>query len=108
MSGEQMVKQIRKFLEEPFWPPSLQAMVNYQRLHDDHDGTYEGHLWVMFDQMGDGYLMVDQACKSLRFRTFCGGGQSLRVRNALLMLAEAIRLDNEERPQTHPNPQPDK
>lgn len=33
------------------------------------------------------------------FRTAGGGGRSLRTRNALMLLAEAIRLDNLERPE---------
>lgn len=36
---------------------------------------------------------------TLRFRTFGGGGLSPRTRNALMILAEAIRRDKEERPQ---------
>jgi hypothetical protein len=37
--------------------------------------------------------------QTLRFRTWAGGGHSLRVRQALMVLAEAIRRDNEDRPQ---------
>ena len=39
----------------------------------------------------------------LRFRTGFGG-MSPRARNALILVAEAIRLDNEQSPQHRPNP----
>jgi len=52
---------------------------------------------VIFDRMGDAYLSTGSG-KDIRFRTYGGGGMSLRTRAALLILAEAIRLDNEDRP----------
>lgn len=33
---------------------------------------------------------------SLRYRNYAGGGQSLRVHKALMILALAIKMDNEE------------
>lgn len=94
-----IAKRIKKLLEDSFWPESLSPDVSYQRIHDDHDGTFTGTLSVFIDRMGDVYLTVDRAFEALRFRTMGGGGHSLRVRNALVVLAEAIRLDNEERSQ---------
>lgn len=100
MSAE--LKQIHKLLDAPFWLPTLEINTNYTRTHDDHDGTHEGNVYVLVGQDGDVYLMTDKAFHSLRFRMpMIGGGQSPRVRNALLILAEAIRLDNEEHPQKH-------
>ena len=50
----------------------------------------------MFTKDGDAWIGIDVR-NFLRFRMpLCGGGQSPRTRNALLILAEAIRLDNEE------------
>jgi hypothetical protein len=46
----------------------------------------------MYVKTGDGFRL-------LRFRNAFGGGISLRTHNALRMLAEAVRLDNEEHPQ---------
>jgi hypothetical protein len=88
---------IKKLLEVPFWPSSLTPNKPYTRLHDDHDGTHQGRIGVIFDQMGDAYIFSDHQ-PFLRFRTWGGGGNSLRVRNALVILAEAIRLDNEDKP----------
>lgn len=92
-------KQIKKILDDSFWPETLQTEINYQRVHDDCDGVRKGSLNVYVDTMGDVWFTCDVAHQSLRFRTWGGGGMSLRVRNALLILAEAIRLDNEGRPQ---------
>ena len=94
-------EQIREFLESPVWPENLVDREFYTRLHDDHDGTREGTLHVMFGCDGDAYISIHDAPPfgALRFRTFSGGGKSLRTRAALLLLAEAIRLDNEEYPQ---------
>lgn len=70
------------------------------------DDSPEGALWVGFSMDGDGWVQViakpdpNEFSTSLRFRMpLIGGGQSPRVRVALLILAEAIRLDNEEHPQ---------
>lgn len=91
--------KIKKLLESSFWPEMLETNKCYSRLHDDHDGTNTGHINVTIDTMGDVYLSIDPpnpfGYGSLRFRTWGGGGVSLRTRNALLILAEAIRLDNE-------------
>lgn len=91
-------KTSKKLLEASFWPDALRAETGYRRLHDDHDGTYQGWLGVYFDRMGDAYLSIDGS-PALRFRTWGGGGMSERTRNALVLLAEAIRMDNEDRPQ---------
>jgi len=91
-------KSVQKTLEDSFWLPTLSTNTEYRRQHDDHDGNPKGGLMVMFDEMGDGYISTDNN-EWLRFRTFGGGGQSERTRTALLILAEAIRLDNLARPQ---------
>lgn len=89
---------IKEILETPFWQPTLKTETEYRRQHDDTDGKPKGGLMVMFDRMGDAYISTDNN-DWLRFRTFGGGGQSERTRIALMILAEAIRLDNEARPQ---------
>jgi hypothetical protein len=69
------------------------------RLHDDHDGTYEGTLWVQVGPDGDAWVnVINRSPFGLRFRNSFGGGRSLRVHNALLILAHAIKMDNLERP----------
>ena len=95
---EDMVSQV---LENPFWLRSLTAGKTQTRLHDDHDGTMTGIIGVNFDQNGDAWVFIEDAegaTQSLRFRSFAGGGRSPRTRAALMILAEAIRLDQEERP----------
>lgn len=83
----------------------LQAMIPlelgcHKRLHDDHDGTREGKLVVFQSQDGDMHVWVerDVYVPALRFRTQLGGGSSPHTHNALRLLAEAIRMDNERTP----------
>ncbi len=84
-------------LRRNWWPRELKADVNYCRDHDDSPRGSGDQLAVRFDRYGDAYLY---AKGMLRFRTDGGGGDSLRVRTALMILAEAIRLENAENPQT--------
>lgn len=96
-------KEIKRILEISFWLPTLKTDTLYERTHDDHDGTFKGKIRVAFDMMGDAWVNVDRQGIDLRFRSWTGGGNSQRVRNALMILAEAIRLDNEEHPEPEPN-----
>jgi hypothetical protein len=103
MTQERAVQIVHAILEESFWLPTLKPAFNYVRFEDD---SRKGNIAVMFGEDGDGYINVtserdpDDPHFSMRFRMpMVGGGQSPRVRTALLILAEAIRLDNEERPQ---------
>jgi hypothetical protein len=103
ISQETIVKAINEILNEPFWLPGLETQVAYQRIHDDHDGTFDGILSVVFGKDSDAWLQIlGKPGVILRFRNSFGGGQSQRVRNALLILAHAIKLDNEEVPQYSP------
>jgi len=95
----------RALLESHFWLKGLEPNTHYARFDDD---TYAGHIAVTFSQDGDGWLEVlsekdPEDPYSHRFKMpLHGGGQSGRVRTALLILALAIKLDNEERPQDRP------
>ena len=92
-------KRVRAILEEPFWLNTLDPeKQTYERQHDDTDGKPEGFLMVSFGPDSDAYISIDMH-PMLRFRTEMGGGLSQRTRNALIILAEAMRLDNAERPQ---------
>jgi hypothetical protein len=99
VSVERLIKDAHRVLENPFWIPDLKSDEIYERVHDDHDGTFEGRLEVFFDKMGDAYIASSKhPISMLRYRTWGGGGLSPRVRNALMILAWAIKLDNEEKP----------
>ena len=92
-------KQVRQILDAQFWIQELSTERLYQRLHDDTDGEPIGRVMVMFDRQGDAYISTDSHyAPPLRFRSGLGGGRSLRVRNALMILAYAIELDNETLP----------
>lgn len=97
---EDIAKQIRTLLESFYWLPGLKPNTRYARLHDDHDGQRNGYLAVVIGEDGDAWVdPVESEGNGLRFRMpLHGGGSSPRVRAALVILAEAIRLDNEENP----------
>ncbi|HZZ99135.1 MAG TPA: hypothetical protein VFK07_00280 [Candidatus Paceibacterota bacterium] len=100
-------KQIQEAFDYIFkigiWPKGLQQGMVHTRLHDDREGEFQGELEVLVGPDGDAWIRTTHPDgEMLRFRTFSGGGQSVRVRNALLLLAKAIELDNTERPQQRP------
>jgi len=91
---------IDALLRSYFWLPEVKTMFGYGRLHDDHDGTETGKLNVMFSPDGDARIWIDgvPSGTALRFRMpGIGGGNSFRTRVALLILARAIMLDEQER-----------
>ena len=96
-----IAEEIRRILETPFWIREIEQGKSYARLHDDHEGTFEGRLSIIF--MDDAWIKTTTRDKSieptaLRFRNYLGGGRSPRVYRALQILALAIKLDNEEDP----------
>ena len=95
-------KQAKRLLESHFWLQTVESDTAYRRQHDDTDGGTLGVLQVTFDRMGDAYVSIDKS-EWLRFRTGGGGGASLRTRTALMLLAEAIRLDNAENDRSQSN-----
>ena len=100
-SKQRIDKALHDLLEGNYWIDTLQADECYSRVQDDNDGDNSdaNKLKVYIAQDADMYVFLPYSMQSLRFRNYFGGGHSLRVRNALLVLAEAIRRDNEERPQ---------
>lgn len=89
---------IERVLEGNYWPEGLDTRTAYARVHDDCDGDATQVISVSFTPDGDAW--VSTLCgRPLRFRNGIGGGMSLRTRNALMLLALAIKKDNEEIPQ---------
>ncbi len=94
---------LRAVLERPYWPRQLDVGISYTRLGDDN----RGEVTVTIAPDADAWITVfsrldpEECGLSHRFRSGFGGGESERVRNALLALALAIKLDNRERPQDH-------
>lgn len=93
-------RALNTVIERPYWLHTLGTRETYLRRQDDTDGDRgpTQDLAVTLGPDGDAWLRAGGG-EVLRFRTHAGGGQSLRTRAALLVLAEAIRRDNEERPQ---------
>jgi len=100
LSDEELYQQVINLLEGAYWLKDLDTMYRYTRNHDDDDGTRTGKINVIISGDGDSHIWIDAPSEggSLRFRTYGGGGLSLRVRNAIVLLALAIKMDNEERP----------
>ncbi len=68
-------------------------------IHDDDSPDSEFQfLRVCFSPDGDVWVTVlcDPPYKSVRKRTYQGRGKDLRTRNALMILAYAMKLDNME------------
>jgi hypothetical protein len=100
ISQDRLLKDVLRVLNNPLEIPEISTQKVYARIHDDHDGTYEGKLMIFELENGDMVVTTDKHQGSpLRFRNYFGGGQSLRVHNALKILALAIKLDNDEHPQ---------
>lgn len=99
-------RQLRKLLNILPWPNGLEAKKVYSRVQDDHDGSFEGEIQVIIGSDGDAWVKTTRPRNGdlIRFRTLFGGTMSPRVRNALMILALAIKLDNEERPIQKPEP----
>jgi len=88
-------------LESDYWPEDLEGG-DHKRKHDDTDGKNgpEEYLIISIDFCGDVRINIPPGkWRELRFRTPGGGGHSERVRKALVILAEAIRRDNEKNPE---------
>lgn len=81
--------------------PELAGDSTHTRTHDDHDGEWTGKIVVTQDCMGDMFVQTsgNSPWSMLRFRNGMGGTNSPRVHNAVKILAEAIRLDNLDRPE---------
>jgi len=90
--SKEFEEKVRAILNEPFWISTIKSDTYYEVQHDDTDGKDTGWLSVMFDELGDARISIDHR-PSLRFRTYGGGGKNIRTRIALMILAEAIRLD---------------
>ena len=89
-------KRINKILSDPIWPPNLKTGLTYSTTHDDNEGdSLSGFLSVWFTCDGDAWIKTESKNRSsLRFRMpLCGGGHYPKIRNALLLLAEAIRQE---------------
>lgn len=88
-----LVKKIDKILDSYFWLPTLAAPESFKTTHDDNDGDpSSGFLTVTIGMDGD--LWIKTHGPALRFRMpMSGGGKFHRIRNALLILAHAIKKE---------------
>ena len=90
---------IKALLDDAYWLDDLEPQVEYSRSQDDHEGDItNGVLHVVITCDGDAHVMItyQHSGEFIRFRTALGGGLSLRTRNALVILALAMKMDQEE------------
>jgi len=103
-SHAQVTRAMDLLLEGIYFPESLRGMDGVGRIEDDNDGDPTRSIAILFGHDGDLHVGT-RLGEFRRFRTQAGGGVSPRVYNALLVLAEAMRRDNEEFPCGNPNPE---
>lgn len=88
------------------WPAGLETCTHYEVLCDDKGRKGGSYLRVMIANDGDVHVMMQDwedmpegepnRFPSIRIRSLAGGGRNMRTRQALLWLAEAIRLDTQD------------
>jgi len=90
-------EEIKKFLEDIKWPDGLSTDKTYQIECDDIPDkkamvkfSCDGDAWVGAKRDGEG---LPTLC---RFRTSGGGGHSFYTRQAIMILALAMEIDNED------------
>mgnify|MGYP000911747528 CR=1 FL=1 len=84
-------EELDRILSSSFWIPSLETMSTYSITHDDNEGNYNEKILILITPDGD--VRIDTTAP-LRFRfPGLGGGEYPKIRNALLILAEAIRQE---------------
>ena len=93
-------KHIDKILDKLDWQEAWK-LVPVRKLMTRIEDDSLGNISVLFTMDGDAWIDIEREHPgSLRFREiFMGGGESARVRAALMVLALAIQADNEDRPQ---------
>jgi hypothetical protein len=88
--------QIEKILNTPFWPIDIETCTPYFRTQDDCDGNEMTGIEIAFSKDGDAWVKTYPSGQPNRFRVpGQGGGHSPRTRMALLILAKAIKMDEE-------------
>ena len=100
---------LKTILDHLQWPVGLENGIQYFVNEDDTDGARRG-IGVHFLDNGDGVIdfkecMIESHFAQseisttphvYRFRNWCGGGRSLYVHKALLILAHAVMIDKDE------------
>jgi hypothetical protein len=98
---QKIEKRIIEILEGEWWLPLLNKENRFSRQPDDYGGMgiKRGILSISRSSNGDMNLCIDGLkVDPLIFRNRGGGGKSLHTHKALQILALAIKLDQEEKP----------
>ena len=118
LSSEDHDFVVRTFLEKLKWPIDVKTDIEYFANEDDSDGARRG-IGVHFLSNGDGVINLTECIIEshfsqsdifsthphvYRFRNWFGGGRSLYVHKALLVLAHAVMIDKDEEVIVEPKP----
>lgn len=106
MEEDKVKEAINLLLSESWFPNWIQGLSRKESFlkyddfvsHDEYEGALEG-IRVMFNADGDVWLSIESERnrRSVRYRMpGVGGGLYPKIRNALLILAEAIRQTNDD------------
>jgi hypothetical protein len=100
LSSAEVEYAINIVLEGCYWPKKLNTNCVYKR----RDDTTEKNCLALYvsleiDNLGNVCVETTTGQSVLHFNALSNGGQSERVYKALVILAEAIRRDNAEKPQ---------
>lgn len=92
--NDQRFEAIREQLDNISWPEGIDTMTPYRVPTDDSDGKANAPaLIVTFSEDGDAWV---ETTGIVRIRTYFGGGRWHLIRAALLVLAWAIKTEQEE------------
>lgn len=94
-SRDLVQRDIQALLRAHFWPETLDPSKLYRIQGDDQDGRQDTNwIRIAFGDSGDVALIDEDTKVGFTIEPqYGGGGRFPLVRNALLIMAEAIRLD---------------
>lgn len=89
-------EKIKRFLDNLYWPETLSANEVYSTEDDDSEPG-KTKMMVQISNDGDAWVNIlsNPSFKHIRKRTYSGGGRDKFTRLALIVLAEAMRIDAE-------------
>ena len=96
-------EKVKQFLDDIGWIETIHSGEVYETEDDDSETGKGNLLLVQFTPDGDAWInkITDPNFKSIRKRTEIGGGHDYYTRKAIMILAEAMRLDEEKRKTEH-------
>lgn len=89
------LRTVDNILDHLPWPSTLKTDYEYTTGSDNDFDLPPGQMTIVFTELNDGYLSLDQ--RTCRIYSPSGGETFCYLWSGLIVLAEAIRLENEEK-----------